>query len=66
MFGWEYAYGVVEPSSDSENWEDNPLIKNNKLYLNITDLSQVGSVDDVSYKTKIPSVKWDDLKWDKT
>ena len=40
--------------------------KNNKLYLNITDLSQVGSVDDVSYKTKIPSVKWDDLKWDKT
>ena len=66
MFGWEYVYGVVEPTSDSEKWEDNPLIKNNKLYLNITDLSQVGSVDDVSYKTKIPSVKWDDLKWDKT
>tara|TARA_B100001778_G_scaffold202846_1_gene167511 strand:- start:1188 stop:1811 length:624 start_codon:yes stop_codon:yes gene_type:complete len=66
MFGWEYAYGIIEPTSDSEKWEDNPLIKNNKLYLNITDLSQVGSIDDVSHKTEIPSVKWDDLKWDKT
>jgi len=66
MFGWEYAYGVVEPTSDSEKWEDNPLIKNNKLYLNITDLSQVGSIDDVNYKTEIPTVKWGDLKWDKT
>ena len=66
MFGWEYAYGIIEPTSDSEKWEDNPLIKNNKLYLNITDSSQVGSIDDVSHKTEMPSVKWDDLKWDKT
>jgi hypothetical protein len=48
-------------------WEDSFTIKNNKLYLNVTDLNQLGLIDDVVYdiNTK-PGMKWEDLTWDKT
>ena len=40
-------------------------MKDNKLYLNITDLSQIGSIDDVVYDVNTKSgLKWEDLKWD--
>ena len=43
------------------------IIKNNKLYLNVTDLSQIGSIDDIIVgDNERPKLKWDDLSWDKT
>jgi hypothetical protein len=59
LFGWT-------PTSTKEyNWEKSFLVKDNKLYLNITDLSQIGSIDDVVYDVNTKSgLKWEDLKWD--
>ncbi len=67
MFGWEYLGGEKIFSPLSVKWEDSFIIKNNKLYLNVTDLSQIGSIDDIIVgDNERPKLKWDDLSWDKT
>jgi len=68
LFGMFISNKIFHPSSPKNNhlkWEKSFLVKDNKLYLNITDLSQIGSIDDVVYDVNTKSgLKWEDLKWD--
>tara|TARA_Y100001963_G_scaffold52461_1_gene73521 strand:+ start:1253 stop:1861 length:609 start_codon:yes stop_codon:yes gene_type:complete len=64
LFGWDRIQSP-DYSKTQLKWEKSFHVKDNKLYLNITDLSQIGSIDDVVYDVNTKSgLKWEDLKWD--
>ena len=65
LFGWD-CINQIGYGKTQLKWEKSYGVKDNKLYLNVTYLNQLGSIDDVIYdiNTK-PKMKWDDLSWDK-
>ena len=65
LFGWD-CINQIGYGKTQLKWEKSYGVKDNKLYLNVTDLNQLGLIDDVVYdiNTK-PKMKWDDLSWDK-